>query len=148
MIVTTPPLGAGQWIRVTGAVGEYRGAKQVLSSHVDILPSDRMPSADYFRSIAELDERLLSRWVGVEGVVSDLRPFRQGMRADVTDASGASIVVVMFDSVWQHLPFSTTLSVGDRVRIEGELAEYRGQIELLPELPADVGLAGVSRASP
>ncbi|PJF48436.1 MAG: hypothetical protein D6709_12785 [Chloroflexi bacterium] len=148
VIVTPPPLGAGQWIRVTGAVGEYRGAKQVLSSHVDIVQGDRIPSADYFRSIAELDERLLSRWVGVEGVVSDLRPFRQGMRADVTDASGASIVVVMFDSVWQHLPFSTTLSVGDRVRIEGELAEYRGQIELLPELPADVGLAGASRASP
>ncbi len=95
--ITTPPLSVGQWICVTGAVGEYRGAKQVLSSHVDILQGDRMPTADYFRPIAELDDRLLSRWVGVEGVVSDLRPFKQGMRVDVTDASGASSAVVMFD---------------------------------------------------
>ncbi len=137
-LIAAPQLSVGQWIRVTGAVGEYRGAKQVLSSHISIVQEGAMPATDHFRSIAELDDRLLGRWVGVEGVVSDLRPFKQGMRADVTDASGASIVVVMFDSVWQNLPFSTTLSVGDHVRVEGELAEYRGQIELLPELPADV----------
>ncbi|MFC1463655.1 MAG: OB-fold nucleic acid binding domain-containing protein [Candidatus Brachytrichaceae bacterium NZ_4S206] len=141
--VTAPQLRVGEWISVTGAVGEYRGAKQVLASRVDIVQEGTMPAAGHFRSIAELDDRLLGRWVGVEGVVSDLRPFKQGMRVEVTDASGASIVVVMFDSVWQNLPFSTTLSVDDRIHVEGELAEYRGQIELLPELPVDVKLTGV-----
>ncbi len=137
-----PQLAAGQWISVTGAVGEYRGEKQVLSSHVRILGADA--ETPRIHPIAELDRRQLGRWVGIEGVVSDLRPFKQGMRVDVTDASGASITVVMFDAMWRTLPFSTTLSVDDRVRVEGELAEYRGQIELLPELPVDVRWIGGS----
>lgn len=141
--IVAPPLRVGEWISVTGGIGEYRGAKQVLASHVDIVQEGTMPTAGHFHAIGELGDGLLGRWVGVEGVVSDLRPFKQGMRVDVTDASGASIIIVMFDSVWQKLPFSTTLSVDDRIRVEGELAEYRGQIELLPELPVDVKLTSV-----
>ncbi|BCX04551.1 MAG: hypothetical protein KatS3mg053_2489 [Candidatus Roseilinea sp.] len=137
--IAVPQLTLGEWISVTGAVGEYRGAKQVLAAHIE--KAGATTTAGHFRPIAELGDHLLGRWVGVEGVVSDLRPFKQGMRLDVTDASGASIVVVMFDSVWQMLPFSTTLSVDDPVRVEGELTEYRGQIELLPELSVDVKLA-------
>ncbi|MCS7057005.1 MAG: hypothetical protein NZM18_12630 [Thermoflexales bacterium] len=137
-LIASPPLSPGEWISITGAVGEYRGAKQVLALHVAPLSEATRPAAEHFRPIAELDDRLIGRWVGIRGVVSDLRPFRQGMRVDVTDASGASIVVVLFDSVWQRLPFSMTLDVNDRVRVEGELTEYRGRIELLPELPTDV----------
>lgn len=146
--ITAPQLGVGEWISVTGAVGEYRGAKQVLALRIDAVREDALSLASHFRPIAELGDHLLGRWVGIEGMVSDLRPFKQGMRMDVTDASGASIVVVMFDSVWQNLPFSTTLSVDDRVRVAGELAEYRGQIELLPELPVDVALAGEPSSTP
>lgn len=137
-LVASPVPAVGEWIEVTGAVGEYRGAKQVLSSQVSAIEAP----AGHFYLIAELNGSLLGRWVGVEGTVSDLRPFKQGMRVDVTDGSGATITAVMFDSVWQALPFSTTLSVDDRIRVEGELGEYRGRIELLPQLAADVRLIG------
>lgn len=139
-LISVPQISAGEWISVTGAAGEYRGAKQALALRIGSLPEPAASSSGHFRAIADLDNRLLGRWVSVQGNVSDLRPFKQGMRMDVRDTSGDSIVVVMFDSVWQQLPFSTTLSVDDRVRVEGELAEYRGQIEILPELPADVRL--------
>ena len=136
--VAPPALAVGQWIEVTGAVGEYRGVKQVLSSQVSAIAAP----AGRFRPIAELNSSLLGRWISVEGAVSDLRPFSQGMRVDVTDGSGATITAVMFDSVWQALPFSITLSVDDRIQVQGELGEYRGRIELLPRLADDVRLVG------
>lgn len=142
VLISAPQIDAGKWISVTGAVGEYRGVKQLLALHIDSLPEPAASSLSHFHAIAGLDHRLIGRWVGVQGAVSDLRPFRQGVRVDVRDASGVSIVVVIFDSVWQRLPFSMTLSIDDLVRVEGELAEYHGQIEILPELPADVRRAG------
>ena len=136
--VALPAPVAGQWIEVTGAVGEYRGARQVLSSQVSAIEA---PAA-HLHAIAELNSSLVGRWISVEGAVSDLRPFSRGMRVDVTDGSGATITAVMFDSVWQALPFSTTLSVDDRIQVHGELGEYRGRVELLPRLAADVRLTG------
>jgi len=127
---------AGDWVTVSGAVGEYRGNKQVLATQVRFAP----PLHGQSRPIAELDAGLIGRWVSVEGAVTDLRPFKQGMRADVTDASGETITVVLFDSIWNKLPFSTTLDINDRMHVAGEVSEYRGRIELIPQLPADVRL--------
>jgi DNA/RNA endonuclease YhcR with UshA esterase domain len=83
---------------------------------------------------------LIGRWVNIEGQVTDLRPFRAGMRADVGDDSRGSITVVMFDEIWNRLPFSLTLDVNNRLRVAGEVSEYRGRVELIPQLPADVQL--------
>jgi DNA/RNA endonuclease YhcR with UshA esterase domain len=127
---------AGDWVTVAGAVGEYRGNKQVLVTAVRpaaALDTPRWP-------IAELNSDLVGRWVGIEGQVTDLRPFRAGMRADVTDDSGGSITVVMFDEIWNGLPFSMTLDIADRLAVAGEVSEYRGRVELIPQLPADVRL--------
>jgi len=127
---------AGDWVTISGAVSEYRGNKQVLATQVRFAP----PLHEWSWPIAELDAGLIGHWVSVEGEVIDLRPFKQGMRADVTDASGEVITVVMFDSIWDRLPFSTTLDISDHVRVAGEVSEYRGRIELIPQLPADVQL--------
>lgn len=133
-----PALTPGDWISVTGAVGEYRGERQVLSLAIQRLAFDPTPRDKHRRLIAELEPGLLGRWISVVGEVSDLRPFRQGMRVDLTDDSGATIVAVMFDSVWQAVPVSLTLGVGDRLWVQGELTEYRGRLEVVPQLGADV----------
>lgn len=139
-----PELRPGDWISVTGGVGEYRGAKQLLpSSPGNVEVMDRPPNASDVaaRPISALHDGLLGQWIGIEGEVSDLRPMSSGMRVVVTGADGSELLVVLFDSLWQTLPFSQTLMVGDRVNAQGELAEYRGELELLPELPVDLQLA-------
>jgi DNA/RNA endonuclease YhcR with UshA esterase domain len=139
-----PTLQPGDWISVTGGVGEYRGAKQLLPSSPDNLVVFDRPTADEAeaaRPISALHDGLLGQWVAIEGEVSDLRPMSSGMRVVVSEADGGTLMMVLFDSLWQTLPFSQTLSVGDRVRAQGELAEYRGELELLPELTVDVALA-------
>ncbi|NJM42171.1 MAG: hypothetical protein HC853_16190 [Anaerolineae bacterium] len=78
--------------------------------------------------------------MAVRGLVTDLRPFKQGMRIELQDAAGARIVVVAFDSAWNSLPFSQTLAINDSLHVQGELAEYRGELEILPELGTDLAI--------
>jgi DNA/RNA endonuclease YhcR with UshA esterase domain len=133
-----PDLQVGDWISVTGGVGEYRGARQLLPARVSNIVGARKSNGDHVRPIGALSKDLLGQWVEVKGVVSDLRPFSQGMRVDVQEDSGQAITAVLFDSVWQNLPFSGTVSVGDPIRVQGELIEFRGELEIQPELAVDV----------
>jgi DNA/RNA endonuclease YhcR with UshA esterase domain len=133
-----PALQPGEWISVTGGVGEYRGAKQLLPSALSNIVIIDRPVDREARPIGALHDGLLGQWIGIAGEVSDLRPMSSGMRVDVSGAPGETLTVVLFDSVWQTLPFSQTLTVGDHLRAQGEMAKYRGELELLPELAVDV----------
>ena len=131
-----PPLNEGDWITVAGGVGEFRDTKQLLpSSAVDIMKTPA-PSPN-LRPLNALSNDLLGQWVGVQAQVDDLRPFKQGMRLMLSEGD-VTITAVLFDRVWQSLPFSETLQAGDVLQLQGELSDYRGELEIVPELPADV----------
>jgi DNA/RNA endonuclease YhcR with UshA esterase domain len=133
-----PQLALGNWLSITGTVGEFRGERQVLPRHADDLVV--LPNAQPIetRPIDALSKNLLGQWVAVRGLVTDLRPFKQGMRIELQDAAGARIVVVAFDSAWNSTPFSQTLTINGSLQVQGELAEYRGELEILPEMGADL----------
>jgi len=131
-----PALNEGDWITVAGGVGEFRDAKQLLPSSAADIMKMPAPSPDS-RPLNALSNDLLGQWVGVKAQVDDLRPFKQGMRL-MLSAGDATITAVLFDSVWQSLPFSETLQAGDVLQLQGELSDYRGELELVPELPVDV----------
>jgi DNA/RNA endonuclease YhcR with UshA esterase domain len=135
-----PALMLGSWMSVTGTVGEFRGERQVLPRHAHDLVA--LPNAQPIetRPIDALNKNLLGQWVAVRGLVADLRPFKQGMRIELQDVSGARIVIVAFDSAWNATPFSQTLTINDSLQVQGELAEYRGEFEILPEMGADLEL--------
>jgi DNA/RNA endonuclease YhcR with UshA esterase domain len=132
-----PALRVGEWVSATGGVGEFRGARQLLPASAAAIVRLPLAPRHAFRPIAALGDSLIGQWVEVEGWVHDLRPFSAGMRVDVRDAAGAAVTAVVFDSIWQALPFSSTLSIDDRIRVQGELTEYRGELEILPELAVD-----------
>lgn len=135
-----PALAEGEWIRVIGGVGEFRGTKQVLPLGAAAIERVPKPKADDVRPIGALDKSLVGQWVGLRGTVTDLRSFSQGMRIVLRDDAGAEMIAVIFDHAWQAMPISQTLSVGDAVRVDGELQEYRGALEILPELAVDVSI--------
>ena len=111
--------------------------RQLLpSSPADLAPAVPLPPD--VRPIAVIDSNLLGAWVTVQGAVTDFRPFTGGMRLTLTDASGASIDAVAFDSAWQSLSFSETLGLGDEVTVSGALTEFRGRLEIMPEIAGDI----------
>ncbi len=129
-------IGLGSWIAASGGVGEFRDQKQLLVSRAaDITPTQPNPAT---RAIASLSRRSAGQWVAVSGTVSDLEPFSSGMRVSIRDASGESLPVVFFDALWDTLPFSLTLQVGDPLSAQGTLNLYRGRLELMPEMREDV----------
>ncbi len=129
-------IAVGDWVDVSGGVGEFRNQKQLLISRGEDIILTRPAATPY--PIASLGRQSAGRWTAISGVVSDLEPFRSGMRVAVRDASGESLTVVLFDALWETLPFSLTLQVGDPLSAQGTLNWYRGQLELLPEIGADV----------
>ncbi len=125
------------WLRVTGGVGEYRDAKQLLPADdaaVQVAPAQPLD----VRPISALNPELLGAWVTVRAEVVELRPFKLGMRLDLQDADGSQIDGVLFDRIWQTLPFSTTLQPGDTVQLSGVLGEFHGNLQIVPELSCDV----------
>lgn len=130
-------LRPGDWLSVTGGVARYRDAVQLLPA----APGDLSPVAPLspeIRPIDALDENLLDEWVTVRGAVSDFKPFTGGMRLELRDADGRAVDIVAFDSIWQLLSFSETLGLNDDLQVSGALTEFRGRLEILPELPVDV----------
>ena len=126
-------LEPGAWFSVTGAVGEYRGAKQILPV---VIAPDAPPSMEV-RAIASLGADLQGQWLSLAGTVADLRPLKDGMRITLQDAQG-EIDAVLFGDLWRHLPFSATLAAGDALTVSGMLQTYRGALEILPEITADI----------
>jgi DNA/RNA endonuclease YhcR with UshA esterase domain len=136
-------LRVGDWLRVTGGAGEYRDVRQLLpSSPADLVPADPLPPD--LRPVAALDANLLGAWVTVRGAVTDFRPFDGGMRLELRDDSDRAIDAVIFDSAWQSVPFSETLGLGDEVMLSGALAEFRGRLEIMPELAGDIAMTQAS----
>jgi hypothetical protein len=134
---TAPALEPGTWLQIEGAVGEYRDAKQLLVDD-DAELTRAAPKPPDLRPIDALNPDLNGEWVALRGDVVDILPFKNGVRLALSDASGASIDAILFDRVWQALPFSATLQAGDSVQVSGALGDYRGRAQVVPELPADV----------
>ena len=133
-----PELAVGTWISVAGSVGEYRDTRQILpAAAADIQILTDAPEIE-LRPIGALGKPLLGQWVAVQGLVTDLKPFKQGMRIQLQDAEGNQILAVVFDSAWQQVPLSKTLAINDTLTVQGELADYRGDLEVVPELGMDV----------
>lgn len=102
-----------------------------------IVPATAAPAVAA-RPPGAVSRELEGQWAVVAGRVSRFAPFRGGMRAFVAGADGAEVAVTLFDSVWNLVPFSSTLRAGDAFAAAGRVVEYRGALELQPEIPADV----------
>ncbi len=132
-----PQVGLGTWVEISGGVGEYRETKQVLARSAEDVRRLAAPQLHLAASFP-FDRNAVGRWLSVRARVAELRPFSVGMRLVLEDAQRRTLDVVIFDDLWNQLPFSQTLLIGDTVWAQGELALYRGRLELLPELPTDV----------
>jgi DNA/RNA endonuclease YhcR with UshA esterase domain len=131
-----PELRPGQWIRVSGGVGEYRGQRQMLPARAeDIQEVTALPARTYV--MRNLTKGMVGRWVAVQGTLGKLQPVKGGMLLDLRDPHGDTITVAMFDP-WVSVPFSQTLRPGDTLTAQGELVLYKGQLEIQPELSADL----------
>ncbi|MFZ5917012.1 MAG: OB-fold nucleic acid binding domain-containing protein [Chloroflexota bacterium] len=136
-----PPLSPGQAVAVEGAVTFYQETAQLtLTDAADLTPLPETADVAPVRSISALGPEDAGGWIGLEGFILDVAPFSAGVKLTLDDGSG-EITVLLWQDLYDSLVATTPLETGAAVRVCGELAEYRGELELIPELPVDVRLA-------
>lgn len=150
-----PRLAMGQPIELVATVSQYKSTPQLIpASTADIIHLvDDVPIAAP-RFVAELSAEDTGGWVAVRGAVVDVEPFSEGVKLRLDDGSGVVTVLLWQDVVEDlegELGSDQALAPGAEIEVQGELAEYRGELEVIPELGADVRvvtLAGPSAGVP
>jgi DNA/RNA endonuclease YhcR with UshA esterase domain len=79
--------------------------------------------------------------VRVKGVLRSLRTFSAGVKGVLDDGTG-TMTLLLWDQVYEGLSDPGSLAPGAVLKIEGEVREYRSEIEIVPLVPADVMVTG------
>ncbi len=142
-----PLFSLGQSVEVVGAVSVYRGAPQLVPASTDDIVSldESVPIADE-RPIGRLSAADVGTLVVVRGTVVELDDLSSGVRLALDDGSGR-VAVVLWQSVHENAGNPAAIDLGALVRVLGEVNVYRGELEVVPALAADVQvLAGAPAA--
>ena len=138
----TPTLTIGEVVDLVGTVSEYGGEPQlVVASGADVIPDPGAASLFPHAFLTELSTADAGRWVRARGLVSEVNPFSAGLKLLLDDGSGTLTVLLwedLFAAISDHPVRGPYLSPGTELEVAGQIAEYRGELELIPELIADV----------
>lgn len=132
------PITTGNSLEVTAAVSLYGDTVQLVpasTADLVVLGGDTVLAAA--RQIGTLNAAAAGQWVQVQGQIVESNPFSSGVKFTLDDGSG-QIVLLIWDSIWQRVPYSDTLDVGAQLKAQGTLSEYKGELELVPEVPSDI----------
>jgi DNA/RNA endonuclease YhcR with UshA esterase domain len=128
----------GRSVQVTGAVDQYRGQAQIsLGRARDLLILEQDIVLADPRPIDQIASQDVGRIASVTGVVGQVTAFSAGARLQVDDGTG-TLTVLLWQDVLGQLADKEALTVGTTVRAVGEIAEYRGVLEIVPQIPSDL----------
>jgi DNA/RNA endonuclease YhcR with UshA esterase domain len=130
-------LQTGARVRAAGELQEYQGRREVVPLRGDDVVIVQAALAPPRRDVASLTQADLGTVVAVEGTVTRSDPFPQGYRVWMDDGSG-EILVLLWENIYQRVAGRERLAPGVRVHVTGIVEEYRGTLELVPQLPGDV----------
>jgi DNA/RNA endonuclease YhcR with UshA esterase domain len=127
----------GAWLHVTGAIGEYRDRKQVIARADDVRIEQIALESQAVHTGTVFDRDWLGRWVSIDAELLDQRPFKGGVRLLLRHGA-EEIDAVVFEHVLATASVSQTLGTGSSLRVTGVIEDYRGRLELIPELGVDI----------
>ena len=146
----TPTVKVGQSVEVAAAVSEYEGTPQLVpASAGDIVPLDEDVPIALQRFAGELARADVGKCVSVQGAVTRADQFSAGVKLSLDDGSGTVTVLLwqdIFDQLNHGMDTRNDLAPGAEIAVEGELSEYRGHLEVIPELAADVHVLAAPNA--
>jgi len=132
----------GQSAEATGTVTLYKDTPQVTLARADALSfstsADSIPVAAPAH-VTDLTAERAGQWAAVRGQVVKVSPFSAGVRFTLDDGTGRANVVLWQD-IYAVLSPTLQLAEGAQISAQGEVSLYRGAVEIVPEIPADVAL--------
>lgn len=138
----SPTIGVGDSLEVVAAVSRYRDTPQLVpASAGDLVPLSHSVSVAPEELIGDLSRKDVGRWFTVSGAVTQVDRFSRGVKLNIDDDTGTIIVLLwqdVYDALLEDPGEALRPRVGAEIRVQGDLREYRGELELVPELPMDV----------
>jgi DNA/RNA endonuclease YhcR with UshA esterase domain len=74
----------------------------------------------------------VGKTVTLTGTLSEPETFSAGVKFSLSDDSGA-ITLLLWQNVYDALPDADKLASGVQVEVTGEIEEYQGELEIIPE---------------
>jgi len=142
-----PTVEVGQSVEVVAAVSHYGDAVQLVpASAADIIPLDLKVPIAMERSIVEIAGDEAGHWFSVRGTVASVRPFSAGVKMRLEDTTGAITVLLwqdVYEAFVEYLGDGPRPTPGAQIQVQGNLSEYRGELELIPALATDIEILTV-----
>lgn len=138
-----PEIVEGQGIEVIGAVSLYKDTPQLVPASVADILLSAAPLGAVAVPVAALSEvtpDAAGSWVALRGRVVLMEGFKGGMKAMLDDGT-AQIMLVLWDNVYTALEDPFAVDVGAEVEVKGEIGVYEGELQIVPEGPADIVIA-------
>ncbi|MFC2036682.1 OB-fold nucleic acid binding domain-containing protein [Chloroflexota bacterium] len=133
-----PDLSMGQSVQVTGAVDLYKGQPQISVGRAgDLEKLDEDITVASPCRVGDLSARDVGSLAAVEGTIVEVTPFSAGLKCTLDDGSGL-VTLLLWQDLYAVLPDPGALAAGAIVRVQGDLSEYRGELEVIPQIPSDV----------
>lgn len=82
----------------------------------------------------------MNQRVQIQGYVTRVTKFSQGVRVTVADDSGA-LTLVLWQDLLDQIPNARELQNGAQLQALGQVAQYRGELELVPQRASDVKIS-------
>lgn len=135
-------VAVGDMVQVRGAVSMYGETPQIALDTADGLQKLSTPiEIAEPKPIEQIAVADVGRMVQVEGEVVAIKGMSAGSKLTLDDGNG-QVAVIMWQNVLDGLPNRADLQKGARLRVRGLVSEYKGELEIMPELPADVEVIG------
>jgi len=131
----TPTLrfSTGQPVEVVATVSLYGDTPQLVpASLADVVSLDQAVPIAVEKQIGELTAADAGQLAVVRGAVTKVSPFSSGVKYTLDDGTGA-VIVLLWQNVYEAIPDTGQLVTGSRVEVVGQIDEYRGELEIIPD---------------
>jgi DNA/RNA endonuclease YhcR with UshA esterase domain len=138
-------LDVGAEVQVRGEVSQYRGELELipeLSEDVQLLAAAPPPAEVTIGALTTAD---VGRVVLLHGTLGPPDPFSAGIKFLFDDGTG-QLTLLLWSNVAESAPVG--MEAGAQVEVTGEIAEYRGELELIPRNGGEIVVTGVGGAIP
>jgi DNA/RNA endonuclease YhcR with UshA esterase domain len=132
-------LNVGATVLVSGTIGQYEGELQIVpaaANDVTVQVAGGGPDAPR-REIGSLSAADVGTLATIEGTISRVEGFSQGLRVTLADGTG-EVQLLLWQNVAERVPNRDGWAAGARVRAVGAVGEYKGVLQVVPDLPFDV----------
>jgi len=141
-------LTTGQPVEAVATVSLYGDTPQLVPASVaDIVPLSQPVPVAVEKPIGELTTADVGQLVVVRGTVVEVEPFSAGVKLTLQDEAGA-IIALLWQDIYDGMRNGPAPDVGAEVQVQGEVSEYGGELELVPELAQDVQVLVAATSPP